>query len=156
MEVQIGERVILLKDEVLPDQYVAAAHQLAAVDRVDDAGIHLPITCNCNWKPKATLIVSPEELADPHRFMRVREQVVDGLTFTPEAPNKSGYYWFYGKTSRHARPALHSVRVHNSSSDERSVTQYWCGGDMQFSGSEFSMIGIWAPQWRPAMPGLTG
>jgi hypothetical protein len=151
MDVQVSEQVILLKDESVMDRYMAAAHQVATVERVDDAGIHLQVSSNCNWKPQATLVISPEELANPQRFMRVREQVIDGLTFSPEVPTETGHYWFFGKTGRHGKPDLHTVRVFNSGGG--ASIQYWYGGDMQFSG-EFTMIGLWAPQWRPTMPGI--
>lgn len=156
MDVQIGEKIILLKTEQLQHTYVAAAHQLTAVERVDGEGAHLPVISDCRWKRDATLIVPLDELANQHRFMRIREQVVDGLTFLPDPPTTSGHYWFFGITGRHSKPSLRSIRVVNSSGDRNSVTQYWFGGDMQFSGDSFSMVGVWAPQWRPIMPGING
>lgn len=152
MNVQIGEKIILLRAEEPMEGYTAAAHQVTTVERIDGAGVHLPVTSNCRWNRDVTLVVPLEELACQQRFMRLREQVIDGLTFRPEPPTETGHYWFFGKTSRCGKPGLHSVRVHASNSS--ASVQYWVGGDMQFAGAEFTIVGIWAPQWRPVMPGV--
>jgi len=153
MEAAIGERVILLVDMVVDKDMVAPAAQICIVEAINGSGIKLNVKSNSTWRKGADceLMLTLNDLSDPHRFLRIRDQVIDGMLFRASRPEQSGFYWMFGRSSRLSeRVALYSIEVRNHG---KGPVQYWFGGDMQW-GRECELEGVWALQSRPRFPGI--
>lgn len=152
MSINSGDKLFLLRDEPLERGYHALRHQVARVSSHTLEGVRIAVKSDCRWSNTDDLFVPHSDLEDGERFLWLRDQTIDGLPFTLSAPSCGGFYWFVGKTCLHSKVMLRVVRVVDHGPDK--PLQFWYDGEMQFAGQEFSMEGLWAPQWRPSIPGV--
>lgn len=67
--------------------------------------------------------------------------------WSPDWPNESGHYWFYGGSAENAEPALYCIQVNP---DTTGGVIRWCGGIPMNRGNGWQ--GVWQRIPDPELP----